>query len=208
MHARTVRILCLAMAAIVPSAVMSGEAKAAMALASGVAALNGASLSRSAAIFAGDQLETSSNSAITINANGSTVLIGANSRVHYFGDSFALHSGSMQVNTSKGLKLQTDTVTIEPNKGAAKFRVDRASKTVMIAALTGEVRVNNGEETAVVPPGGSLTLKEKDDDGPESAVRRTSDKAIFYIVAAGAGGAAAMIFATKNEKKPISNQIP
>jgi hypothetical protein len=39
-------------------------------------------------------------------------------------------------------------------------------------------------------------------------VRRTSDKAIFYIVAAGAGGAAAMIFATKNEKKPISNQIP
>ena len=196
------------MAVVVPSTVMSGEAKAAMALASGVAALNGAALSRSAAIFAGDQLETSSNSAITINANGSTVLIGANSRVHYFGDSFALHTGSMQVNTSKGLKLQTDTVTIEPSKDAAKFRVDRASKTVMIAALTGELRVNNGAETAVVPPGGSLTLKEKDDEGPESAVKRTSDKAIFYIVAGGAGATAAMIFATKNDKKPISNQIP
>jgi hypothetical protein len=196
------------MIAVFPMSVMLGETKAAMAMASGAAALNGATLSRSTTIFAGDKLETSANSAITINVSGSTVLIGANSRVHYFGDSLALHAGSMQVNTSKGLKLQTDSVTVEPNKDAAKYRVDRSTDTVQIAAITGELRVNNGGEVAVLPPGGNLTLKEKDDDQTQSPVKGPSNGKIFVVAASAVGGAAAIIWLTRDEKKPISNQIP
>ena len=135
--------------------------------------------SRSTTIFAGDQLETLANSAVTINVSGSTVLVGANSRVHYFGDLVALHSGSMQVNTTRGMKLQTDSVTVEPNKEAAKYRVDRSTDTVYIAALTGELRVDNGGEVAVLPPGGNLTLKERDDDQTASPVSGPSNKKLF-----------------------------
>ena len=204
---KRVKIVCLAMALVLPMSVMLGETKAAMAMASGVAALNGAALSQSSTIFAGDQLETSANSAITINVSGSTVLIGANSRVHYFGDSLALHSGTMQVNTTKGMKLQTDSVMIGPNNDVAKYRVDRSSDTVQIAAVTGELRVDNGGQVAVVPPGGSLTLKEKDDDQIASPVKGPGNKTFFVIAAVGVGATAAIIFAKRDEKKPISNQI-
>ncbi len=203
------KVVCLAMALVFPASMMLAETKAAMAVASGVAALNGAALSRSTTIFAGDQLETSANSAVTINVSGTTVLIGSNSRVHYFGDSVALHSGSMQVNTSKGMKLQTDSVTVEPNKdNSAKYRVDRSSNLVQIAALTGELRVENGGDVAVVPPGGNLTLKEQDQDQAVSPVKGPSNRKLFVVAASAVGGAAGIIWLTRDEKKPISNQIP
>jgi hypothetical protein len=202
------RIVCLAMALVIPTSMMLGETKAAMAMASGAAALNGATLSRSTTIFAGDQLETLANSTVTINVSGSTVLVGANSRVHYFGDSVALHSGSMQVNTTRGMKLQTDSVTVEPNKEAAKYRVDRSTDAVYIAALTGELRVDNGGEVAVLPPGGNLTLKERDDDQTASPVGGPSNKKLFVVAAGVVGGAAAIVWLTRDEKKPLSNQIP
>jgi FecR protein. len=202
------KIVCLALAVTFPMSVMLGETKAAMAMASGPAVLNGATLTRSTTIFAGDKLETGANSAVTINVSGSTVLIGANSRVHYFGDTLALHLGSMQVNTSKGMKLQTDSVTVEPNKEIAKYRVDRSTDTVQIASLTGELRVNNGGEVAVLPPGGSLTLKEQDDDQTASPVKGPSNGKIFVVSAIAVGGAAGILWLAHDEKKPLSNQIP
>jgi len=39
---------------------------------------------------------------------------------------------------------------IGPNNDVAKYRVDRSSDTVQIAALTGELRVDNGGQVAVV----------------------------------------------------------
>ncbi|HEX6879477.1 MAG TPA: FecR domain-containing protein [Terriglobales bacterium] len=202
------RILALAMAVLLPANLTFAESRAALAVASGMAALNGTALSHSATIFVGDQLETSTNSAVTISLNGTTVLIGANSRMHYFGESVALHSGSMQVSTSKGMKLQTDTVTIEPNKTEAKFRVDRGTKTVQVAALAGELKVFNGEETRVLEPGTTVTLQEQDDDQAPSPVKGPSNRKLFIYVASAAGGAAAVIYMTHDEKKPISNQIP
>lgn len=208
MAEKRVRILALAMAVLLSANLTFAESRAALAVASGMAALNGTALSHSTTIFVGDQLETSTNSAVTISLNGTTVLIGANSRMHYFGESVALHSGSMQVSTSKGMKLQTDTVTIEPNKTEAKFRVDRGTKTVQVAALAGELKVFNGEETRVLEPGTTVTLQEQDDDQAPSPVKGPSNRKLFIYVASAAGGAAAMIYMTHDEKKPISNQIP
>ncbi len=209
MSFRTVKVLCCVMLLVFPASVVLAESRAAMAMASGVAALNGSALSRSAAIFAGDQLETGANSAITISANGSTVLVGANSRLHYFGDSVELHLGTTQVSTTKGMKLETDTVSAEPNKGGTgKYRVDRAEHTVVIAALSDELRVNNNGESTVLEPGSTMTLKEKDYDDSQSPVKGPSNRKIFVVVAIATGAAAAILWATDHEKKPISNQIP
>ncbi len=204
------RLLCSVMLLVLPASMMLADSQAAMAMVSGMAALNGAAMSGSTAIFSGDLLETGTNSALTINAKGSTVLIGPNSRVHYFGDSVELHLGSTQVNTSKDLKIETDTVKIEPNKTSAKFRVERAPHVVVVASLAEEVRVENNGESTVLPPGGTMTLVEKDDDQAASPVSGPSNRRIFVVAAIGTSATAGLIYwhSEKNEKKPVSNQVP
>lgn len=191
-----------------PASMTLAESQAAMAMVSGIAALNGLAMARSTTIFAGDLLETGAGSALTINANGSTILIGANTRVHYFGDSVELHSGSTQVNTTRGMMLETETIKVGPNKTSAKFRVERAPHTVVIASLAEEVRVDNNGEATVLPPGASVTLVEKDQDQTASPVGGPSNKKIFIYAAVGTGTAAAILYFTNDKKKPISNQIP
>ncbi len=209
MSSRRTKMLCYLMLAVFPASMTLAESHAAMALVSGVAALNGSAMANSASIFAGDLLETGAHSALTVEANGSTILIGANSRLHYFGDSIELHLGTTQINTSKGMKLETDTVKVEPNnRMSAKFRVERAPRTVVIAALAEELRVDNNGETTVLPPGGSLTLVEKDQDETASPVRGPSNRKIFAVVAIGTGTAAGILVWSNEKKKPISNQIP
>ena len=176
----------------------------------GIAALNGTAVRSTTTIFSGDLLETGANSALTIDANGSTILIGANSRVHYFGDSIDLHLGSTQINTSKNLTVETETIKISPNSTSAKFRVERAPHTVLIAALEKELRVDNNGEATVVPPGSTVTLVEQDQDQTASPVGGPSNKKIFVYAAVGTGAVAGLLYwhSESNKKKPISNQIP
>lgn len=195
---------------VFPASMMFAESQTAMAMVSGVAALNGTAMKASTTIFSGDLLETGANSALTINAHGSTVLVGANSRVHYFGDSIDLQVGSTQVNTSQSLKVETETIKIEPNGTSAKFRVDRTPHTVVIAALEKEVRVDNNGDSTVVPPGSTVTLVEKDQDQTASPVGGPSNKRIFVVAAAAIGSTALILDLKSNngKKPPISNQIP
>lgn len=51
-------------------------------------------------------------------------------------------------------------------------------------------------------------MKEKDDDQTQSPVRGPSNKKIFVVAASAVGGAAVIIWLTRDEKKPLSNQIP
>lgn len=195
---------------VFPATMVLAESQAAMAVVSGVAALNGMAIHNTTTVFSGDLLETSANSALTINTNGSSILIGANSRVHYFGNSIDLHLGSTQVNTTKSLEVETESIKISPNSTSAKFRVDRAPHTVVIAALEKEVRVNNNGETTVVPPGSTVTLVEQDQDQTVSPVSGPSNRRIFVIAAAAVGGTALFLdLENRTDKKTaISNQIP
>jgi hypothetical protein len=210
MPARMVKAWCCFMLLVFPASMVLADSQAAMAMVSGVAALNGTAMKASTTIFSGDLLETGANSALTINASGSTILIGANSRVHYFGESIDLHLGSTQINTSKNLKVETETIKIEPNSTSAKFRVERAPHTVVIAALEKELRVDNNGEATVLPPGSTVTLVEKDQDQTASPVGGPSNKKIFVYVGIGTGTAAALLYwrSESGKKTPISNQIP
>jgi hypothetical protein len=210
MSARMVKVWCCFMLLVFPASMVLAESQAAMAIVSGIAALNGTAMGPSTSVFSGDLLETGANSALTIHTKGSTVLIGANSRVHYFGDSLDLHLGSTQINTSQNLKVETETIKISPNNTSAKFRVDRAPHTVVIAALEKELRVDNNGEATVVPPGSTMTLVEKDQDQTASPVGGPSNGRIFVIAAIGTGAVAGILYvkSASGKKKPISNQIP
>lgn len=193
-----------------PASVLLAETQAAMVMVSGMAALNGTAMAGTTTVFSGDLLETGANSQLTINTKGSTILIGANSRVHYFGDSIDLDSGSTQVNTSQKLQVQTETIKIEPNSTSAKFRVDRAPRTVVIAALEKEVRVDNNGESTVVPPGTTVTLVEQDQDQTASPVGGPRNRKIFAYFLIGTGATAGILYGRSemNKKKVISNQVP
>ena len=193
-----------------PASTVLAESQAAMVMVSGIAALNGTALAGTTSIFSGDLLETAANSGLTINTKGSTILIGANSRVHYFGSSIELQLGSTQVNTSQKLEVQTETIKVEPKGASAKFRVDRAPHKVVIAALENEVLLDNNGETTVIPQGTTVTLEEKDRDQAASPVSGPSNRRIFGIVLIAAGGTAAVLYGRSelNKKKVISNQIP
>lgn len=193
-----------------PASTVLAETQAAMVMVSGIAALNGTAMVGTTTVFAGDLLETGANSQLTINAKGSTILIGANSRLHFFGDSVDLDSGSTQVNTSQKMQVQTETIKIEPNSTSAKFRVDRAPRTVVIAALEKEVRVDNNGESTVVPPGTTVTLVEQDQDQTASPVGGPRNRKIFAFFLIGTGTTAGVLYwrSESNKKKVISNQIP
>lgn len=210
MSARMVKIWCLFMMLTFPASMVLAESQAAMAMVSGVAALNGMAIHDTTTVFSGDLLETGANSALTINTNGSSIFIGANSRVHYFGNSIDLHLGSTQVNTTKDLKVETETINISPSGTSAKFRVDRAPHMVTIAALEKELRVDNNGEARVIPAGSTVTLVEQDQDQTVSPVSGPSNKKIFVYAAIGTGTAAALLYwhSESNKKTAISNQIP
>lgn len=193
-----------------PASTLLAETQAAMVMVSGVAALNGTAMAGTTTVFSGDLLETGANSQLTISTKGSTILIGANSRLHYFGNSIDLDSGSTQVNTSQKLQVQTETIKIEPNGASAKFRVDRASRTVVIAALEKEVLIDNNGDSRVVPQGTTVTLVEKDQDQTASPVSGPRNRKLFAFFLIGTGTAAAILYGDSltDKKKVISNQIP
>ena len=196
------------MVLVLSASMLLAESQAAIVMVSGVALLNGESIVNAHTVLIGDSLETAPNTALTINTNGSTVLIGASSKVRYLGDSLELQLGSAQIHTSKRLRLETESVRVEPNGTTAKFRVDRAPHTVVIAALEQELRVDNNGEQKVLPPGTTVTLTEKDQNDPASPVRGPSNGRVFIYAAGATVGTSILIWKLDHKKPNVSDQIP
>ncbi len=214
MSSRVSKVLSLVLAIVLPTSLLCAETHAAMVFASGMASLNGSALARSTAVFAGDVLETSKNSALIINANGSTVQVGASSRVQFQGDSIDVNSGAAQVTTSNGLKVHTDTLTVAPMNRTAKYQVTRGTGKVLVAALNGSVAVSNGKVSDVLTAGEAKSYTDDQDDKDsrkrdKAGAVAVSDKELFLWGAAalGTGGVLAYLF-LRDGRKPLSNQLP
>lgn len=213
MSDRCIRALCIAMAFLFPASMMMAETKAAMVMATGVASLNGVALERSTAVFAGDRLETAKNSGAIIHATGSTIQVGANSSIQFEGDAVSLGNGSAQINTSKGLKVKADTVTVQPSKGSAKFQVSRAQDVVTISALTGEVTVINGSEASTLQEGSTTTVDDKDTKKKRrraagAVIGPSNARLLTYAAVAVGAGAGISWWLLQDSRKPVSNQLP
>lgn len=214
MSSRALRPLCLILVLVLPATLISAETRAAIVFASGMAVLNGTALPRSTSIFSGDRLETSNDSAVTILADGSAVLVGPNSRLLFQGDAIELKKGSTQISTSKGMKTQTDTLIVEPSQDTAKYQVTRGATRVMVASLSGSVTVTNGKSIEVLAPGESETFsddteKKQKKDRDRAGAAAISDRTLFLWASAAlaAGGFLAWWF-LRDDRKPLSNQLP
>ena len=137
-------VVCCALAILFPAQTMlAGETASAMLYTNGAAWLNGSEAPKSAAVFTGDMLQTRFDSTANIQANGSNVMVLADSLVKFEGPAVELEHGAVRVTTSRGLEARAGDVTVKPAGNSwTEFQVTDVDGRVQIAA-------NKGDLTAV-----------------------------------------------------------
>jgi hypothetical protein len=80
----------------------------------GGAWLNGKPAPNSSAIFPYDMVETRKESTAKIDADGSTVTIQPSTRVQFAEDELVLDSGSLQVNSGRGMRVRVNCMIVIP----------------------------------------------------------------------------------------------
>jgi len=176
--------VCCLLAILFPAQVMlAGETASAMLYTSGAAWLNGSVVPKSAALFAGDMLQTRSDSTASIQSNGSNVMVLADSLVRFEGPAVELEHGSVRVTTSRGLAARAGDVTVKPASNSwTEFQVTDVDGRVQIAANKGDVTVQDDKGTTTVTQGQQTTRDDTSDTEKKKRKKRAAGAAV------GAGG--------------------
>ncbi len=176
--------VCCLLAILFPAQMMlAGETASAMLYTSGATWLNGSVVPKSAALFAGDMLQTRSDSTASIQSNGSNVMVLADSLVKFEGPAVELEHGSVRVTTSRGLAARAGDVTVKPAANSwTEFQVTDVDGRVQIAANKGDVTVQDDKGTTTVTQGQQTTRDDTSDTEKKKRKKRAAGAAV------GAGG--------------------
>src|SRR6202795_862416 len=166
--------VCCLLAILFPAQVMlAGETASAMLYTNGAAWLNGSEVPKSAAVFSGDMLQTRPDSTASIQSNGSSVMVLADSLVKFEGPAVELEHGSVRVTTSRGLAAHAGDVTIKPVADSwTEFQVTDVDGRVQIAANKGDVKVQDDKGTTTVTQGQQATRDDTADTEKKKKKRR------------------------------------
>ena len=214
--------VCCLLAILFPAQMMlAGETASAMLYTNGAAWLNGSEVPKSAAVFAGDMLQTRPDSTASIQSNGSSVMVLADSLVKFEGQAVELEHGAVRVTTSRELAARAGDVTVKPVSNSwTEFQVTDVDGRVQIAANKGDVTVQDAQGTTTTVTQGQQTTK--DDTADAEKKKKKHRKAAGAAPAAGGGimsspavvygglgvaGAAAIWVWTRSEP-PVSPACP
>src|SRR5450631_1168564 len=166
--------VCCLLAILFPAQVMlAGEAASAMLYTNGAAWLNGSEVPKSAAVFAGDMLQTRPDSTASIQSNGSNVMVLADTLVKFEGPAVELEHGAVRVATSRGLAARAGDVTVKPASDSwTEFQVTDVNGEVQIAANKGDVTVQDDKGTTTVTQGQQTTRDDTSDTDKKKKKRR------------------------------------
>jgi hypothetical protein len=171
---------------IVPASLFAADNGAAMLYANGAAWLNGAHVPKSSAIFAGDLVQTRSDSAANIHAPGSSITVLGDSLVQFEGSSLKVEHGGVSVSTSKGIGTTAGDVRIAPVSNAwTEFNVTDVDGTVRIAARKGDLTVTDDNGTVTLAQGQETTRDEQSDQNDKK--KKDKKRAAGAAPAAGGG---------------------
>lgn len=212
--------VCCLLAILFPvQTMLAGETASAMLYTNGAAWLNGSEVPKSAAVFSGDMLQTRPDSTASIQSNGSSVMVLADSLVKFEGPAVELEHGAVRVTTSRGLEAHAGDVTVKPAANTwTEFQVTDVDGRVQIAANKGDVTVQDDKGTTTVTQGQQTTRD--DTTNPEKKKKRRrragaataagggimSSTPVVYGGLAAVGGAAIWIW-TRSEP-PVSPACP
>ena len=172
------KILSCMMVVIFPAALFAADQPAAMLYSHGTALLNGDSVVRSSAIFSGDLIQTTADSAANINASGSIVLVLNDTLVKYQGKSVELEHGGVTISTSKLLATRAGDVTVSPaTRVWTEFQVRDVDGTVQITARKGDLTISDETGTTTLAQGQETTRDEQSDEHKKKKKRRETGAA-------------------------------
>jgi hypothetical protein len=213
--------VCCLLAILFPAQVMlAGETASAMLYTNGAAWLNGSEAPKSAAVFSGDMLQTRPDSTASIQSNGSSVMVLADSLVKFEGLAVELEHGAVRVTTSRGLAARAGEVTVKPAANTwTEFQVTDVDGRVQIAANKGDLTVQDDKGTTTVTQGQQTTRDDTADTEKKKKRRRRgtgaataagggimSSTPVVYGGLAALGGAAIWIWL--QSEPPVSPACP
>jgi hypothetical protein len=178
--------VCCLLAVLFPARMMlAGETASAMLYTNGAAWLNGSEVPKSAAVFSGDMLQTRPDSTASIQSNGSSVMVLADSLVKFEGLAVELEHGAVRVTTSRGLATRAGDVTVKPAANTwTEFQVTDVDGRVQIAASKGDLTVQDDKGTTTVTQGQETT---RDDTADQEKKKKKRRKGSGAAPAAGGG---------------------
>jgi hypothetical protein len=180
------RMVSCVLLLIVPASLFAADSGAAMLYASGAAWLNGSHVPNSSAIFAGDMVQTRSDSAANIHAAGSSITVLGDSLVRFQGASLTVEHGGVSVATSKGVATLAGDVRVAPASNAwTEFNVTDMNGTVRIAARKGDLTVTDDSGTVTLAQGQETT---RDEQSPQSENKKKKKKQAAGAAPAAGGG--------------------
>jgi len=151
---------------IVPASLFAADSGAAMLYTNGAAWLNGVHVPDSTAVFAGDMVQTRSDSAANIHAPGSSITVLGDSLVQFEGASLRVEHGGVAVATSKAIATTAGDVRVAPVSNAwTEFNVTDTDGTVRISARKGNLTITDGNGTTTLAQGQETTRDEQSDQG-------------------------------------------
>jgi len=158
---------------------LAGETPAAMLYASGSTWVNGLTVPKTSAIFAGDLLQTRADSTASIQNNGSSIMVLADTLVKFEGPTVEIEHGGVRVTTSRGMAARAGDVIVKP-VGAiwTEFQVVDVDGQVQIAASKGDVTVQDDKGTTTVTQGQQTSRDDTSDNEKKKKRRRRAGAAV------------------------------
>src|SRR6202165_5966294 len=168
-------VCCLLLILFPAQMMLAGETASAMLYTNGAAWVKGSEVLKSAAVFSGDMLQTRPDSTASIQSNGSSVMVLADSLVKFEGPAVELEHGAVRVTTSRGLAARAGEVTVKPAANTwTEFQVTDVDGRVQIAANKGDVTVQDEKGTTTVTQGQQTTRDDTADTEKKKKKRRRS----------------------------------
>lgn len=147
--------ICGVMIVILPMSLTAQETTGAMLHHGGGVWVNGNTAPDSTAILLHDSVQTQKDHTATIDADGSTVMVQPDTVVQFEGDELVLDHGTLQINTSRGMKVRVNCVTIIPvNHELTRYEVVDVDGRVKVSALENDVNIQRKSGDARRPKPG------------------------------------------------------
>jgi hypothetical protein len=181
------RMVSCVLLLIVPASLFAADTgTAAMLYADGAAWVNGSHVPKSSAIFAGDLVQTRSDSAANIHAPGSSITVLGDSLVQFEGTSLKVEHGGVSVSTSKSIGATAGDVKVSPVSDAwTEFNITDTDGTVRIAARKGDLTITDDSGTVTLAQGQETTRDEQSDQSDKK--KKDKKRAAGAAPAAGGG---------------------
>ena len=131
------------MLVILPISLLAQDSARALLHNNGGVWLNGNPAPNSSAIFLHDVVQTQNGNLAKIDADGSTATVQPDTIVQFEGEELVLDHGTLQLNTSRGMKVRVNCVTVIPlTQEWTRYDVTDVDGRVMVVANQNDVKIH------------------------------------------------------------------